>query len=53
MFEHPVWQNELSSEYIYLKSFLNLSEMMVEKFKREYIHKSADKGRKIIRAADK
>eukprot|EP00069_Balaena_mysticetus_P005389 bmy_17958T0 len=48
MSELPVWHSDLSSEYIYLKFFLNPIEIMVN-FKREYIHKSANKARKIIR----
>ena len=52
MFELPVWHSDLSSEYIYLKFFLNPIEIMVN-FKREYIHKSADEARKMIRIPDK
>lgn len=45
--------SEFSLEHIDLKCFLKPIEMMVKKFKGEYIHKSRHKGRKIIRGADK
>lgn len=40
--------SEFSLEHIYLKCFLNPIQMMVKKFKQEYIHKHRDKGRKSL-----
>lgn len=53
MFEFPVWQLSSTWSIFISNSSKNPTEMMVKKFKGEYVHKNRDKARKIIRGADK